>query len=468
MKLRSLLIGLLFAGGADAFLAPAVARGAGLRFVTPRPNQVVGGDNVFLWAAEAAAVPPARGAQLKERQVVFEASTDNRRFLPLPRQSAPDYGPFSQTSAFDATAFPSGLLFLRVRYADQPKGPTIRVRINQLPKVDCKGASEIPGSFTVFFACTGSRDPDGRIVLYLWDFGDGTRTLKTDKPIAVHSYASSGTYPLEVTAFDDGGLSSTWMRLVTVSTGLVGLVPSEKCGCKEMIVTAKGNSTLKDGRRKDLAPLGRDPAFVSFNFEVLAILEPGSNPALCTEGQWLKRTSTGTFETSGFTHHKVACAAGQLLTKCTKNADCDNFRCTAKPHRLCNDLISRLNCRELGGTCERQGDGVCKPFPFGGATRGSDDYRRAGDEGVKFYGPGPVIRWFDGPGLADRQAKIRFDYRFDGDFHMFVNGTNGGGNCQCHVQLVIDWDHKRRVYRGDTGINLMIGEETSASCSVAQ
>ena len=113
MKQRFLLLGLLLAAAA----APALAQRAQPRFIAPHPDQVVGGDYVLLWAAEPPAERPRQRRRMAKRQVVFEASTDNRRFRVLPRQNAPDFGLFSRTSAFDTTEFPSGPLYLRVALA---------------------------------------------------------------------------------------------------------------------------------------------------------------------------------------------------------------------------------------------------------------------------------------------------------------------------------------------------------------
>jgi len=62
---------------------------------------------------------------------------------------------------------------------------------------------------TISFNATGSYDPDGFIVDYLWDFGDGnTSTL-------LHSYKQPGNYTVTLTVTDDDNLTS--VAVVTVS-----------------------------------------------------------------------------------------------------------------------------------------------------------------------------------------------------------------------------------------------------------
>ena len=66
---------------------------------------------------------------------------------------------------------------------------------------------------TVRFDASGSSDPDGTIVQYLWDFGDGaTGTGK----IVAHTYGAAGTYTVRLTVRDDGGATDTATATVTV------------------------------------------------------------------------------------------------------------------------------------------------------------------------------------------------------------------------------------------------------------
>jgi PKD repeat protein len=61
-----------------------------------------------------------------------------------------------------------------------------------------------------------SYDPDGYIVSWLWDFGDGS-TSTTQNP--VHTYAVDGTYTVSLTVTDNEGASSTKSEVITLGSG---------------------------------------------------------------------------------------------------------------------------------------------------------------------------------------------------------------------------------------------------------
>jgi PKD repeat protein len=70
----------------------------------------------------------------------------------------------------------------------------------------------------VTFNASGSWDEDGNVVLYLFDFGDGTTSGWTSEPVLVHRYSEPGNYTIVVSVQDDsGGISrSTSRSTVTV------------------------------------------------------------------------------------------------------------------------------------------------------------------------------------------------------------------------------------------------------------
>lgn len=138
---------------------------------------------------------------------------------------------------------------------------------------------------TASFDSTGSTDPDGTVVTYAWDFGDG-QTLPDGGPTPTHSYAAPGTYTANVTVTDNEGCSSTFVftgqtahctgsaaasASVTIDTELSGArlkakkkqeqKPDQvkiklKAGADEQVaLVAKGKVTVKAaGKARRVAP----------------------------------------------------------------------------------------------------------------------------------------------------------------------------------------------------------------------
>lgn len=74
----------------------------------------------------------------------------------------------------------------------------------------------------VVFDASESKDPDGQITEYLWDFGDGSPS--ESGPTVIHVYAAAGTYTVKLTVTDDAGLSNSLEKTLTVVQSAVSAV----------------------------------------------------------------------------------------------------------------------------------------------------------------------------------------------------------------------------------------------------
>jgi PKD repeat protein len=85
---------------------------------------------------------------------------------------------------------------------------------NRLPEAALSGAnaSQFAGD-PLMFDGSRSTDSDGRIVLYSWDFGDGSRD---NGSLISHVYALPGTYNVKLTVTDDSGGTSEATMNVTI------------------------------------------------------------------------------------------------------------------------------------------------------------------------------------------------------------------------------------------------------------
>ena len=73
--------------------------------------------------------------------------------------------------------------------------------------------------FAISFDISGSNDPDGNIVLYVFDFGDGSDPVEgTDlsQPIT-HTYDTPGSFFAKLTVTDNGGMAAAVMLAVGVN-----------------------------------------------------------------------------------------------------------------------------------------------------------------------------------------------------------------------------------------------------------
>jgi len=66
---------------------------------------------------------------------------------------------------------------------------------------------------TVTFDASSSYDPDGTIVSYDWDFGDGATASGV---VVTHAYSAAGNYTVTLTIMDDSGATNSTSRLITV------------------------------------------------------------------------------------------------------------------------------------------------------------------------------------------------------------------------------------------------------------
>ncbi|MCV2394230.1 PKD domain-containing protein [Actinotalea sp. M2MS4P-6] len=80
-----------------------------------------------------------------------------------------------------------------------------------------------PDGLSVGLDGTASADPDGTVVAWDWDFGDGTTgTGET----TTHEYATGGTYTVQLTVTDDGGATGSTAVDVTVFDPTVNQPPA--------------------------------------------------------------------------------------------------------------------------------------------------------------------------------------------------------------------------------------------------
>jgi len=99
--------------------------------------------------------------------------------------------------------------------ATDPASATLNV-LNRPPVASItQSAAEVSQNEPISFDGLESYDPDGTIVSYVWDFGDGTTGTGVT---ASHEYVEDGNYQITLTVTDDDGESASAETTVTIET----------------------------------------------------------------------------------------------------------------------------------------------------------------------------------------------------------------------------------------------------------
>ena len=106
---------------------------------------------------------------------------------------------------------------------------------------------KIPPPLDVTFDARASKDPDGTVISYVWDFGDGNTGAGS---ILDHLYALPGTYTAQLTVKDNAGLTSTISGTVTAvprNPPVARFTPKQVSGIAPFEVTFDASGSSADG-----------------------------------------------------------------------------------------------------------------------------------------------------------------------------------------------------------------------------
>lgn len=82
----------------------------------------------------------------------------------------------------------------------------VEVLVNQLPVARLEAPAEGSPNQALRFDASASTDPDGEIIRYTWDFGDGN---SAEGPVVTHRYENPGVYQVQLAVFDDTRLEDS-------------------------------------------------------------------------------------------------------------------------------------------------------------------------------------------------------------------------------------------------------------------
>ena len=196
---------------------------AGLEWFDPNhPLDPTGATvNQIYWVATAANVPPT---------AAFSATTSGLTVNVDGRASSDSDGTIfayawnwgdgstgsGSTASHTYAAHGTYTIQLTVTDDDGATGTTTKsvALLNQPPNADFLFSSV--SGLAVTADGSWSSDPDGTVSTYAWTWGDGTSTPASSLKTASHTYATAGTYTVQLTVKDNDGASATDSLGVTV------------------------------------------------------------------------------------------------------------------------------------------------------------------------------------------------------------------------------------------------------------
>lgn len=248
-------------------------------------------------------------------------------------QSAPGATPQQLNGALAATAIDMGVL--------GPDPATGAGLIQADAAIDALGTSGgLPPSagfmhsengLTVTFL-DASTDPDGSVVGWSWDFGDGGAS-NVQHP--EYTYAADGTYPVTLTVWDDAGNSDAATQSVTVAAGGVNTSPEAafSYNCASTSCTFDDLSTDSDGDAftwlwnfgDGNVSTDQHPVHVYAapgRYDVTLVIDDGTDTGSVTASFRLKNRGSTSGSTGGSSDNEVSSEKGRK--KCADGLDNDN------------------------------------------------------------------------------------------------------------------------------------------------
>ena len=142
----------------------------------------------------------------------FIVDTKIEQFTGVRIMIAPE--PTTHTHTYDLGILPAGTYkFIFKAWGENVKTLVFKVG-NQPPVASFTYSPQYPNvNENITFNASSSYDPDGKIVKYKWDFGDGS---KKEGKVVTHTYSQAGSYVVTLTVTDDDGATNTTSKVVTV------------------------------------------------------------------------------------------------------------------------------------------------------------------------------------------------------------------------------------------------------------
>lgn len=137
---------------------------------------------------------------------------------------------------------------------------TVRDPVNERPVARVGESRFVSIGETVTFDGSASSDGDGRLLFYLWDFGDGTGD---DQPVVQHTYWEPGTYEVNLTVKDEREAENGQ----SVATMTITVIPADNRAPVLDFPTLLTTTLHEPVRFDALAANDRDGSIVSYQWD---------------------------------------------------------------------------------------------------------------------------------------------------------------------------------------------------------
>ena len=181
-------------------------------------------------------------------------------------------------------------------------------------KAPTASATATVSDLTATFDGTASKDSDGSIASYAWDFGDGSTGTGTT---ASHTYAASGDYTVTLTVTDNEGATAT----TTVS-----VKATEPLLTDTFTRTASGSWGTSDSGAVWTGSYGRGAQSVDGSAGVLTLSAPGASTAVTTGA--LSEASTDA--TMTLQVDRLATGSGTYVAYVARSTSAGRYQVTAR------------------------------------------------------------------------------------------------------------------------------------------
>lgn len=128
-------------------------------------------------------------------------------------------------------------------FKNSKQSASISLSINHPPVADAGGNRTICAGDIVLFDGSGSRDPEGSLLKYYWDFGDGE---KSEKLNPTKSYEEGGAFQISLLVKDDSGLQCNTgvdQAVAWVAESPVAVVGDDLTACVNTQVNFDGSKS---------------------------------------------------------------------------------------------------------------------------------------------------------------------------------------------------------------------------------